>query len=178
MPLLLFNCQAAPQCTGGKAFQGNQPGSSNGDYCQVFEDASEPLRGRPKKRKAPGRPSEDDTHHHNRKLMHHLSTLEIPSYSDSSLHISRFLKSPHFDYLTCKICSSIPNQPLQILSCSHFLCLSCTEHLLNQNETLLSCPCSDTVISTTDLRVPSGLPWKVCYYPVTGVVAKLWNWYI
>ena len=125
------------------------------DCCQLCDNASEPLRGRPKKRKAQGRSSDDDTHYHNRKLLHH------PTYRDSKLHPSRFLKSPHLDHLTCKICSSIPNQPLQILSCGHLLCLSCTEHLLNQNETALACPCSNTVISMTELGVPSQLSLQI-----------------
>ncbi len=137
-----------------------QTWSPHNNQCQVCQDAGVAPRGRPKKRKAKGRPSEDDIHYHNRKLMHHLGTLKTPTYARSTIPTSQFLSTPYLPDLSCQICKSIPIQPIQLLSCHHFLCLSCIQ-TQSKNDSEISCPCNNKVLSVADVDSPSKLSLKI-----------------
>ena len=134
--------------------------SPHSDSCQLCQDAYTIPRGRPRKRKAKGRPSDSDTHHHYRKLMHHLSTLSIPKYALSNVHISHFFPTPYLDNVICQICKMVPSQPVQILSCHHLICVSCLQSE-STTEGEVSCPCNSQAIHAIDVSVPSDLSSKV-----------------
>ena len=79
--------------------------SPHDSHCQVCLDAGGALpRGRPRKHKAKGRPSEDDVHYHSRKLIHHLGTLKTPTYAHETIAMQQFLSTPYLADLTYQIC--------------------------------------------------------------------------
>ena len=126
----------------------------HGDPCTVCHDASTTARGRPRKIKAKGRPRDDDLDHQSRKIVHHLSTLRTHKFSDYALDNTCFLTSPHLQHLSCQLCLTIPNEPLQILSCQHILCMSCIRSGC-EKEAPIVCPCSSIPIRTDCIAIPS-----------------------
>ncbi len=133
----------------------------HGDSCQLCENTSSASGscGRPRKRKAKGRPSMEDTHYMSRRVMHQLSTLRTPKYADTTLAVSHFLPSPYIEDLTCKLCHCIPNQPIHILSCQHLMCMSCIQHECEKEE--LYCPCNNMPLRDDLISIPSNLELKV-----------------
>ena len=110
--------------------------------------------------KPKGRPSEDDIHYRNRKLMHHLGTLNTPTYAHSTIHTSQFLSSSYLLDLTCQICRSIPCiKPIQ-LSCHHILCQSCIQ-TQSRNNSGIFCPCNNIGLGVADVNTPSNLSLKI-----------------
>jgi hypothetical protein len=75
-------------------------------------------------------------------MIHHLTTLNTPNYAQTPLNRSHFLTTPHLDDYACRLCQCIPNQPLQIFPCQHFLCMSCVRHLCG-SEKDITCPCNE-----------------------------------
>ena len=131
------------------------------DSCHFCENASTSSvsSGRPKKRKAKGRPSMDDTHYMSRRIIHHLSTLHTKKYADTTLARSHFLPSPYIEDLTCRLCYCIPNQPIHILSCHHLMCMSCIQHGCEKEE--LFCPCNNRPLTDDLISAPSHLELTV-----------------
>ena len=113
------------------------------DTCQICENAQIIQRGRPKKRKAKGRPSVDDCHYQGRKIVHRLSHLNIHKYVDCEPPLQYFLTTPHLDHFSCQICHSIPTEPIQLLGCQHLMCTSCIRNQC-ENEAII-CSCGNPV---------------------------------
>lgn len=128
--------------------------------CQLCQDAPKVSRGRPKKRKSRGRPIEEDIHRQSRMIMHHLSTLQTRKYADCTLHKSCFLTTSFLDDFSCQLCQSVPHQPLQVLDCQHFLCMSCIRSMCESGCKTV-CPCNNRALSVNDICVPSNLLLKI-----------------
>lgn len=145
----------------------------HGDPCSVCHDAPTTPCGRPRKIKAKGRPRDDDLDHQRRKIVHHLSTLRTHTFSDCALDNAYFLTSPHLQHLSCQLCLTIPNEPLQIISCQHhILCMSCIRSGCEKEA--LVCPCSSIPIRTDCIGIPSP-SWAVSSFAVVKVVGKFWS---
>lgn len=148
----------------------------HGDPCQFCWDASSLSCGRPRKRKAKGRPSMEDTHYMSRRITHKLGTLQIPKYTDSTLTTTHFLPSPYIEDLTCKLCHCLPNQPVYIISCQHLMCAACILSGCEKEE--LRCPCNDTQLRDDDITTPPNLVSKVLGTLLvfcTSGAAKCWS---
>ena len=85
--------------------------------------------------------------------------LKTPKYAHSIIPTSQFLSTLYLPDLSCQICKSIPIQPIELLSCHHFLCLSCVQ--ANNIDCGIACPCNGKVFSATDISVPSKLSLKI-----------------
>lgn len=137
-----------------------QTWSPHDSQCQVCQDAGAVPRGRPKKCKPKGRPSEDHLHYLNRKLIHHLGTLKTPKYAHSTIPTSHFLSTSYLPDLSCQICKSIPIQPIELIPCHHFLCLSCIQ-AQSKSDSDITCSCNNKALTAADVDTPSKLSLKI-----------------
>ena len=127
--------------------------------CQLCSDPITAPRGRPRKRKPKGRPSDDDTYHWLKKTLHHLNNLHTCKYADRSLEVGAFLPTTYLDNLLCRVCNMIPNEPVQIKGCQHVLCKNCVCSACEREEAITCCTCN-TPLTPESLQLPSGLVSK------------------
>lgn len=106
--------------------------------------------GRPKKRNR-GRPSESDEDYIIRNILRKIKSINTPEFAPFPLLKSLFLPSPYIEHLLCKSCHCVPNQPIEVLTCRHYLCTSCI------NSENLSCPCNGITLLPDQLSSPSEL---------------------
>lgn len=132
--------------------------SPHGDACQV---CSESGPGRQKKTVSRGRPSDDNPQYISRNIVRKLSTIQTPQFvEDVPLEKFLFLPFPFIDHLLCQICHCIPNKPIELLTCRHYLCASCIGNISKSGS--LACPCSSTVnILPDQLCAPSEFVQKM-----------------
>ena len=113
--------------------------------------------GKPKRRKVTlevkGRPSRDDN---NRSILAGIEDLNVPHYADFSPHTTSFLPNSMLADLQCKICGCIPNQPVEISTCRHYLCKHCIISSCENGNTL-HCDCNSTTVSINKLLAPPPL---------------------
>lgn len=110
--------------------------------------------GRPRKRKR-GRPSDADSNYITRKFNRMISTLHTPKYTNFPLNKYLFLPSPFLNDLVCKCCQCVPNEPVEFLTCRHYVCLSCIQETNNFGQ--IHCPCNGSTLGPEQLIVPSAL---------------------
>ena len=91
--------------------------------------------------------------------MHHLTTLTSPIYAHTPIQKVHFLTTPYLDDLSCKICGCVPNQPLQIITCQHFVCMSCVQDLCGCGKEI-TCPCNGRIVYGDEICLPSNLLLK------------------
>lgn len=121
------------------------------ESCSLCSEES--FGGRPKKRKVEGRPKDSVNY------LRMVNSLHLTQLTDSSLHRSYFCSSSVLEDLVCKICSCVPCQPVEILSCRHFLCKTC---IVSACETgSMSCPCNSLTLHASQLIAPSNVVLKL-----------------
>lgn len=119
------------------------------DLCQLCMES--PCVGRPKKKRK-GRPCEEDPTFQRRKIMRIVEDLGYPELVNLPLQKSMFLPSPFLDDLICHHCQCIPNQPVELATCRHYLCMQCIK------AGIVTCPCNeDTVLALDHFSKPSPL---------------------
>jgi hypothetical protein len=131
--------------------------AAHSNTCHLCEIPSTVPRGRPKKKKIKGRPAADDFHRWSSKVTHHIRNLHTPVYAETPLEMSHFQPSPYLDILSCQLCNSIPNEPIQILECQHLVCKGC---LYKVEKEPISCRCTDRPLVAESLCPPSDLVCK------------------
>lgn len=137
-----------------------QTWSQHSDLCQLCVNTPTTPRGRPKKRKAIGRPKADDIHQQSRRVLHHLGNLHTHKYAECALEVTHFLPSAYLEYLHCQMCTSIPNEPVQVRGCQHLMCLACVSSACKDEKNTLACPCNSLPVLAVDLHLPSVLTQK------------------
>ena len=98
-----------------------------------------------------------------RSIISHLKKVSLPSFHpETSEHAPlSFTAPPHYgvslDDITCPICLSIPNQPVELTDCAALVCSSCLTSWLFECDDNLPCPCCHrNLTDTNDIRrVPS-----------------------
>jgi hypothetical protein len=125
--------------------------------CHLCEAPSATPRGQPKKRRLRADPplaisTIGSTRSH--------TTSHTQKNSDSPLEVSYFLPSPYIEHLSCKICNSIPSEPIQILGCQHLLRKGCIYKVCEGEGQALTCHCNNTPLEAESLCLPSELVCK------------------
>lgn len=90
---------------------------------------SVPCGGKPRRRKleVTGRPSGEN------KIMAKVTSPDLPQFAATPIATNFMLQD-----LICQICSCIPNQPLEVLTCRHYImCVPCVVRSCNSGGTLL-----------------------------------------
>lgn len=103
--------------------------------------------GRPKKR-AVGRPNANKPSIIERNIVRKIGELHTHEFTNFPVEKSSCLQSPFLEDLICRVCQCVPRHPIEVLTCRHFLCMSCTS-------TALSCPCNGTTLLPDQLSKPS-----------------------
>ena len=117
--------------------------------------------GKPKRRKVAlevkGRPSKDNM---NRSIMTRVAEIDPPQFVNFQLQPSYFLPNSMLNDLLCLSCSCIPNQPLEIATCRHYICVPCIVSSCESGSSLL-CNCNGRSILPHHLCIPSPVVMKV-----------------
>ena len=100
---------------------------AHNDFCEIcLEVGGDSSGGRPKrKKKRKGRPRDDEPTFQCRKVMERISDLDSPEFANFPLDKCFFLPSLYLDDLSCYNCHCIPNQPIELTTCHHQLCMGC-----------------------------------------------------
>lgn len=132
----------------------------NDEECQICT-ALPSTGGKPKRRKVTlevkGRPSSEDN---TRAILAKLGDLNIPHYASTPLSTTFFLSTPTLSDLICTICQCIPNEPVEISTCRHYMCKSCIASSC-ENGDILACQCTNTAIKASHLNSPPALVIKL-----------------
>ena len=138
------------------------------DQCQICT-AGPSSGGKPKRRKVAleikGRPSADSV----RAILMTIDDLDTPHYAAAPLSTTAFLSTSFLTDLACRKCGCIPNEPVELSTCRHYICVPCIRQSCDGGNTLI-CDCSDTVIKASDLRPPP--PVVVKLYDGLLVICK------
>ena len=105
------------------------------DFCEICLEVGGDSSGGRLKRKR--RPRDDQPTFQRRKVMERISDLDSPEFP---LDKCFFLPSLYLDDLSCYNCHCIPNQPIELTTCHHQLCMGCIKG------GLMECPCGSTVL--------------------------------
>ena len=81
-----------------------------------------PVVGRLKRKR---RPKDDEPTFQHRKVMERISDLDSPEFANFPFDKCFFLPSLYLDDLSCYNCHCIPNQPIELTTCHHQLCMGC-----------------------------------------------------
>ena len=125
------------------------------DVCQLCLDFGGDSSGGRPKRKRKGRPRDDEPSFQRRKVMGRVTDLDSPEFADFPLDKCLFLPSPYLHDLCCSNCHFIPNQPVEFISCHHFLCMECIKGGLE------ACPCNGVPLLAEHINTPSPLILKL-----------------
>lgn len=128
--------------------------SPHTESCHLCSKASdESSGGRPRKR---SRTTEEEHSSSLNSFLHTINGLDLPpQYTDTPLELPKFLASPILQHLTCKSCSCIPNQPVELLTCRHLHCKDCIVNACRLGT--FACSCDSSTVNETQLRAPSTL---------------------
>ena len=128
----------------------------HGELCEVCAPSN---AGR-KKKTTRGRPSDSDPQYISRNIIRKINTIQTTVFAEEgSLENTLFLPSPFLDYLLCKHCHCIPYQPIELLTCRHYLCTPCIRDILKLGT--ISCPCSEVNLTPDQLCAPSELTLNI-----------------
>lgn len=130
------------------------------EECQICT-ALPSTGGKPKRRKVTlevkGRPNADDN---TRAILAKLADLNVPNYGHAPLNTTCFLSNPILPDLTCTICQCIPNQPVEVSTCRHYMCLPCIVRSCESENTLV-CQCTNVAVKASHLNSPPSLVLKL-----------------
>ena len=122
------------------------------DFWEIcLEVGGDSSGGRLKKKR---RPRDDEPTFQRRKVMERISDLDSPEFANFPLDKCFFLPSLYLDDLSCYNCHCIPNQPIELTTCHHQLCMGCIKG------GLMECPCGSTVL-VEHINTPSPLTLKL-----------------
>ena len=122
------------------------------DLCLVV--GGESSGGRPK-RKRKGRPRDDEPTFQRRNVIGRIGDIDSPEFATFRLDRSLFLPSPYLDDLSCYNCHCIANQPVEVTTCHHHLCMECMKG------GLMACPCNENTFLAEHINSPSPLTLKL-----------------
>lgn len=114
--------------------------------------------GRPKKLKR-GRPSDTDEQYMGRNIIRAISDIGTIEFADFPLTQDMFLPSPYLTFFVCQCCQCMPGKPLEILTCRHYLCVSCI--ISGCNEGTVACTCNNLTLCAEQLCAPAEMAMAV-----------------
>ncbi len=130
--------------------------SPHGESCELCAPSS---AGRKKKWNR-GRPNDSDPQYISRNIIRKINTIQTKVFAEEvPLDRSLFLPFPFLDALLCKYCHCIPHQPIELLTCRHYLCTPCIRNILKSGT--ISCPCNEVTLAPDQLCAPSELTLNI-----------------